>query len=97
MLAICVFASSGGFMFLNIKVTGSSHALSILIRYLQKTPRYVNLFEGISQLQTIFPLDQIGSCLIRLSIAMKHTDCHFKFQNRSLDVKVLGGQSEDLI
>ena len=42
-LAICVFASSGGFMFLSFKVTESSHAWSILIRYFQKTPRYVAL------------------------------------------------------
>ena len=26
---------------------------------------------------------------------MNHADCHFKFQNQSLDEKVIRGQSED--
>ena len=34
----------------------------------------------------------VGNCLIQLAI-VNHLDCHFKFQGRSRDAKVIGRQS----
>ena len=49
-----------------------------------------------AQLQQIklWPLDQLGNCLISLAIA-NHKDCHVNHENRSSDAKVVKGQSED--